>query len=120
MTITFSQVQIGQLADQQFERRLVGVLAQSDPQATEAFATPDGMNELRQQCIKARTYGLESELDIAKYVLSAWLLGQDFDVRFPAIQEFLRTDRLGPSQKAEAIERITLSILAELNEGRAK
>ena len=118
MAITFSQSQVWQLADQHFERRLAGVLANTDPQAAEAFATPDGMNELRLQCSQARTYGLESELDIAKYVISAWLLGQDFDERFQAIQECLSTDRLLPSQKAEAIERITMSVLAELTEGR--
>ena len=120
MIISFSQFQIDRLTDQYFESRLAGVLAEGDPQAAVAFTTPDGLNELKEQCRKARTYGLISELDVAKYVVSAWLLGQDFDERFPAIQEFLRTDRLEPSQKAEAIERITMSVLVELDEGRTK
>ena len=43
MAITFSQSQVWQLADQHFERRLAGVLANTDPQAAEAFATPDAL-----------------------------------------------------------------------------
>lgn len=112
-----SQAQLDQLADARFLDRLVGILAESDPGAGEALRTPEGKRILRQQYDKALTYGLVTELDAARYVITAWLLGTDFDTRFPAMREILGEPRLSPSQKAEAIERVSTALLQTLRQG---
>ena len=74
---------------------------------------------MKHQCRKAAGYGLTAELEIARYVIAAWLLGADFDTRFEAIAQILATDRMSPAGKAEAIERISLAVLGSLEAGRA-
>lgn len=119
MAIAFNQHQMGRLTDRCFEQRLIQLLCRSDPAAGRAFQAPDGLAELRRQCAKARRCGMQAELDIARYVITAWLLGPDFDERFPAMAEILGSDRISASQKAEAIERVSVAVLTELAEGAA-
>jgi len=119
MAIAFNQHQMGRLSDRRFEQRLIQLLCRADPAAGRAFQAPDGLAELRRQCAKARRFGMQAELDIARYVITAWLLGPDFDERFPAMAEILGSDRISASQKAEAIERVSVAVLTELAEGAA-
>lgn len=117
MNITITNWQLSNLSSTRFENRLVDILSRGAPAAATYFATQQGIQALQEQCAKARSYGLKSELEIGRYVISAWLLGSDFDERFPSINEYLRTTRLTPSQKAEAIERIATAVLSELLQG---
>ncbi len=119
MALTFSPEQMADASEWRFERRLMGVIAESDPTALEVLGTPEGLAMLRKQCSKARQYGMSAEMDIARYGVSAWLMGPDFDTRFPAIAEVLGAERLSASQKAEAIERICTAVLLELDQGKA-
>ena len=109
--------QVAELAERRFEKRLVELLIAGDPAAGAAFSSPEGLPELRVQIAKARSHGMLGELDIARYVITAWTLGPDFDERFPAMAEILQTDRLTPTQKADAIERVCVEVLAGLQAG---
>lgn len=102
MLISLSQLDA--LASSRFLDQLKAVICQSDPTAAAAFEAPEGQAELRRQCERARSYGLLSELDLARFVICAWLLGRDFDTRFSAMSEVLRSTDLFPSEKGEAIE----------------
>ena len=117
MPLTVHPHQFQHLGESHFVNKLRGILLEgaSDPAATRAeMASPQGEAALRAQIASARRHGMASELDIARYVITAWLLGPDFDTRFPAMAEVLASDRLTPSQKAEALERITETLLATL------
>lgn len=118
MTISIHDGQLAQIAERRFQSRLLECIGEIDPQAGRELATAEGGKELRRQCERARAYGLRAELDIARYVVTAWLLGVDFDTRFPAMQQVLATDRLQPAQKADAIEKIAMAVFKELARGR--
>ena len=118
MALRFNEEQFAQLAELRFERRLTQILVDADPRAVEAMSSEDGRTVLRGQCATARGYGLTSELEIARYVITAWLMGLDFDTRFPAMEEILNSDKLTPAHKAEALEKLTTQVLFDLHEGR--
>ena len=118
MALRFSEEQFAQLAELRFERRLTQILIDADPRAEEALSTEDGRTVLRGQVAKSRRYGLTTEIEIARYVITAWLMGLDFDTKFPAMAEILTSEDLLPSQKAEAIEKLTIQVLFGLNGGR--
>ncbi|CAN5317357.1 hypothetical protein BH11PSE10_BH11PSE10_13450 [soil metagenome] len=119
MSLVISHAQLTGLSDQRFEQRLTQLLRETDPAGSRQLDTPEGALLLHQQCVKARHYGLSTELEIAQYAISAWLLGPSFDTALPAMQEILSAKRLSATQKAEAIERVCSTVLAQLAGGRA-
>jgi hypothetical protein len=113
-----SGVQMEAAALLRFERRIIDVLAAEDRTARAVLDTREGRLGIRQQIERAQAYGLFTELEVARYLITAWLLGPDFDRRFPAMQELLETVALTPAAKAEALERVTVTLLNGLAEGR--
>lgn len=69
------------------------------------------------QVSKAIGYGLITEVDAAKFVLTAWLCGADFDIKYRDVQELLARD-MDPSEKASLLEFWSLDTLQEA--GRLK
>lgn len=65
------------------------------------------------QIKKAQRYGLVSELAIADYVITAWVLGDEFDIKFPAAQEVLAA-QISQEMKALFLERWTEQIVYNL------
>ena len=120
MALHFSERQLLETAENRYlsQLREVLVTGSSHPSATRAeLDSPDGTAALQAQVANARRHGMSSELDLARYVITAWLLGVDFDCRFPAMAQVLTSERLGPSQKAEALERICTTLLESLKPG---
>ena len=109
--------QVAELAERRFEKRLIELLIAGDPAAGAALSRPEGLPELRAQIARARSHRVLGELDIARYVITAWTLGADFDERFPAMAEILQTNRLTPTQKADALERVCVEQVAGLQGG---
>ena len=118
MVLRFSDALLNQMASERFLDRVTHLLGEHYPAAKEALSTAKVREILRQQYNKAIKYGLRSELDVARYIITAWLLGIDFDTRFKAMNEFLTSPELTPTQKAEAIERTATTLLETLNGGR--
>ena len=114
MSLSFDGPQLDELAERRFERCLVDILAAGDASARNLLGAEAGRSDLKQQISQARQYGMTGDLDIARYVITAWQLGLDFDKRFPAMAEILTAERLSGSQKAEAIERVCVAVMAEL------
>jgi len=117
--LTLTAGHVAQMSDLHFERRLIKVISEVDPTAADALSSPEGLVMLRLQCRRARSFGMGTELDISRYVVTAWLMGPDFHRRFSAMAEVLASDRLTPTRKADAIERISTAVLFELRQGRA-
>jgi hypothetical protein len=90
------------------------LLIDADPKAALALTTPEGKQILLEQFQKAESYGLEAELDIGRYVITAWLLGLDFDTRFPAMNAILTAPNGRPEQKSEAIEKVSVALFKTL------
>lgn len=105
--------QLDKLAQRHFEARLTRLLLDTATGARGQLDTPAGQFALRGQIRRARGYGLTSELDIARYVVTAWCLGTDFDQRFPAMAQILGSS-LTPAHKAEGIERVCITVLSAL------
>ena len=80
--------------------------------------TAEGRQTLRQQYERARGYGLETERDLGRYIVTAWTMGIDFDRRFPAMSQILNDPALTPTEKADGVERTALTLFALLAEGR--
>ena len=108
------QAQFDSLANAWFEQRLAGLIADSIPGARDSVNTEAGLVFLREQTAQAQRHGLVVELDVARFVITAWLLGPNFDARIPAFAEILGNPTLSPSQKSKATELIASNLLAEL------
>ena len=108
------QDQFDSLAASWFERRLVKVIDDNLPGKHPDVSADAGNAFLREQMVQARRYGLVAELDVARFVITAWLLGANFDTRLPAFAEILNDPQLTPSQKSKAIELIASDLLATL------
>jgi hypothetical protein len=116
--ITFRKDQLDALSRNQEKRfvdRLVAFLQQQFP---DAAAEP--ANKLRpgveEQTRKAGKYGLELEQEQAVYVTSAWLLGADFDTRFPAAAEVLPSPQLSGEEKRAWLEEWTQEMFNRLEQ----
>ncbi len=116
--LTLSPHQLNVIGEARFQQRLVDLLLESVPDSRGVIETAEGRKVLGEQCAKARRYGMAAELDVASYVITAWLLGLDFDTRFPAMSEVLSSDQMTPSQKAFAVTQITSVVLVELQKGK--
>lgn len=95
-----------------YELRLTRFLREQFSDAAEA--DPAELRcEVASQIRKGRVYGCEDEQDAAAYVITAWLLGTDFDARFPAARDLLRSSLSG-KMKARFLEEWTKEIFQEL------
>ena len=81
MTLSFESRQVADLAQHRFERRLGQLLIDTLPDARGVIDQPGGRQALRRQSAKARSYGLAAELDVARYVITAF---------FPARPDILK------------------------------
>jgi hypothetical protein len=69
-----------------------------------------------EQLRKAERYGLVSEQQAATFVMTAWLLGSDFDMLFPAVRERLSDPRLSQRTKAKWLEAFAERLLSALED----
>ncbi|WP_394787797.1 hypothetical protein [Rhodoferax sp.] len=111
------QAQIDSLATGWFEQRMVKLIGDTIAGARESVNSMAGRAFLQEQTARASRHGLLVELDVARFVITAWLLGSDFDSRIPAFVEILGDPTLLPSQKSKAIELVAANLLTELQAG---
>jgi hypothetical protein len=106
------------LSDEHFFARIDRILGEIDPQAPAVLKTAQGRRQLRELVGRAQGYGLQAELDVGRFIISAWVLGLDFDTRFPAMKDILTEPRLSSTQKADALEKLTSTMMDMLQQGR--
>ena len=112
-----SQEQANEIGWRRFEDRIACLLYETDEDARDFIHTPAGRDFLADACAAASQFGLTAQIEVAQYVLTAWLLGSDFESRYPAMAEIL-TSTLPPAQKAEALEMVMVTLLEQLERGQ--
>ena len=65
---------------------------------------------------KASGYGLESENDFTVYIITAYLLGVDFDTESPAVSKILSETGVTASEKARNLQNWTQQLLHSSND----
>ncbi len=58
---------------------------------------------IHRQIGRARCHGLNDERSVATYVYAAWLLGEEFDRRIPAVAQILDERHMKSADKAAAL-----------------
>jgi hypothetical protein len=86
-----------------FDARLIAIIRRNHPDqaAKMDFATVVGA--FHRQAAKAERYGLTDEHSAATYVYTAWLMGEEFDTRIPAVAQILNDRRMKATEKAKAL-----------------
>ena len=116
MVLRISAERLNEVARKRFEERLIKLILQHEPVGAQDIDTAEGRGEVRRQCQRAKGYGLASESDLARYVVTAWLMGPDFDRDQGAMREVLTSNSLTPTQKADGIGRIAVAVLRTLDD----
>ncbi len=68
------------------------------------------------QIARAKGYGLTDERSVATFVNAAWLLGDRFDERIPAMAQVLRAPDLNAKTKAKAVDGFQRVVFHSLRE----
>jgi hypothetical protein len=68
---------------------------------------------------KAYSYGFEAEDDLAIYIVTAYLLGVNFDREFPAATQILTDPAFSAHEKAQQLQSWTQELLKTLEEEQA-
>ena len=101
--------------EETFEARLASFLREQFPETAGADEAQFRV-EIRAQINASRSYGLETEQQIATYVVSACALGTDFDKRFPAAEQVLTFAFLSAEEKTKWLESWTRVLFESLEE----
>lgn len=98
------------LGEKYFATRFRALIYDTFP---EANAIPPGSMDrvIIQQAHRAASYGLTSERPVGIYVLTAWLLGCDFDQQFPELGATLNQYDVGEIEKSHCLERFAVETL---------
>jgi hypothetical protein len=116
MTFKVRSEQMKAFERDQHERFVDLVTAHLREEFPDAEALP--IEELRAgvatQLDHAVEYGLDTELEQATYATSAWLLGEDFDKRFPVVEAVINSARLTSEEKRQWLEEFTREIFSRL------
>ena len=107
---------LGGQARSAFEERIGHLLNQWFPDS-EQFRTDRFRNEVRTQINKSQAYGLETERQIATYVVATFALGTDFDTYFPAAAQVLPSRSLTADEKARWLDNWIRTLFETLGEG---
>jgi hypothetical protein len=86
-----------------FDARMVAVIRRHHPAQAARVPFEQLVQAIHRQVARARTHGLNDERSVATYVYAAWLLGEEFDRRVPAMAQVLAERRLHAAEKATAI-----------------
>lgn len=105
----FDTMAIPNIAD--FIQRAITFLYENFPESLDEDT--DELTEIVGVLIeKAETYGLVTEQQAMNYIVTAWLLGVDFDKEFPAAEETLNSKDFTPDEKSEWLAKWTEEIFA--------
>lgn len=101
--VTISQAQWDKMGQDSFDARLISILRTNHPQQVGRMPFTDLVAAIHRQTAHAGCYGLHDERSVATYVYTAFLMGEEFDRRIPAINQILRERRMPSPRKAQAL-----------------
>ena len=108
--------QMAQMGRAAFEMRLVGLIRECYPQQCAALDDGQLRAAIAPQIARAKGYGLTDERSVATFVNAAWLLGDRFDERIPAMAQVLRAPDLNAKTKAKAVDDFQRVVFHSLRE----
>lgn len=117
--VKISQAQWDKMGQDSFDARLVGILRKNHPAQVGRMPFADLVAAIHRQTAQAGCYGLHDEHSVATYIYTAFLMGEEFDRRIPAIQQILRERRMPSPKKAQALTDFSKLVFHELEGGAA-
>jgi hypothetical protein len=113
--LAISNSQFTKMGEASFIERMKEVLLETVPAAVRAIPPAELDAEILRQVHRADTYGLRSEASAAIYVVTAWMLGLDFNTRFEDVHATLGSRWLTQAQKSEWLQSFTVELLKALS-----
>jgi hypothetical protein len=102
-------------SEERFADRVASFLQEQFP---DAAGEPRGSLKAAvvEQIHRAREYGFTTEAQLTTYVITAWVLGAEFDSDMPAARDMLRSQMHTPDDKALWLERWTEKLFRTLED----
>ena len=98
-----SSEQWTQLGRDSFDARLIAIIRRNHPEQAAKMDFAALVGAFHRQAAKAQHYGLTDEFSAATYVYTAWLMGEEFDTRIPAVAQILGDKKMLAPDKARAL-----------------
>jgi len=98
-----SSEQWSQMGRDSFDARLIAIIRRNHPDQAAKMDFASLVHAFHRQAAKAQRYGLTDEHSAATYVYTAWLMGEEFDTRIPAVAQILADRRMRAADKAKAL-----------------
>ena len=114
-----SSEQWKQLGQDSFDARLIAIIRRNHPEQARKMDFSATVGAFHRQVAKAQRYGLTDEHSAATYVYTAWLMGEEFDTRIPAIAQILNDRRMKAAEKARALGNFARLVFRTLSGGSA-
>ena len=114
-----SSEQWNQMGRDSFDARLIAIIRRNHPEQAGKMDFAAVVGALRRQVAKAQHYGLTDEHAAATYAYTAWLMGEEFDTRIPAVAQILADRRMKTTEKAKALSNFTRLVFRTLSGGAA-
>jgi uncharacterized protein (DUF2342 family) len=114
-----SSEQWNQMGRDSFDARLIAIIRRNHPEQAEKMDFVQVVGAFRRQATKAQHYGLNDEHSAATYVYTAWLMGEEFDTRIPAVAQILADRRMKSTEKATALANFSRLVFRTLSGGGA-
>lgn len=111
----FTKNQWSELGRLTFERRVIDIIRLRYPVQSHDLTDEVLGAVITVQAKRAVEYGLVDEQSATAYVLTAWLLGEDFDTRIPILQQVLLAHDLTAAEKSKALTDFTLAAFDALS-----
>jgi hypothetical protein len=100
-----------------FKSRLVDFLHESFPES-KAAPVAEMKKTIHTVLQKAIGYGLDNEADLAAYVITAYVLGENFDQEIPEAKQLLQDTGYTSNQKATQLETWTRQVMQTLEDDK--
>jgi hypothetical protein len=114
-----SSEQWARLGRDSFDARLMAIIRRNHPEQAAKMDFAALVGAFHRQAAKALRYGLTDEHAAATYVYTAWLMGEEFDSRIPAIAQILNDRRMKAAEKAKALANFSVLVFRALSGGAA-
>jgi hypothetical protein len=98
-----SSEQWNRMGRDSFDARLIALIRRNHPEQAAKKDFGSLIGAFHRQMAKARQYGLNDEFSVATYVYTAWLMGEQFDTRIPAVAQILGDKKMLAPDKARAL-----------------
>ena len=114
-----SSEQWARMGRDSFDARLIAIIRRNHPEQAAKMDFAALVGAFRRQATKAQHHGLTDEHSAATYVYTAWLMGEEFDTRIPAVAQILADRRMKALEKAKALSNFSRLVFRTLSGGAA-